>query len=120
VSAFAGPQPGSKGLESGRNYMVGCPDKTLDLSIQRNIKVGGARQIQLRLDLFNALNTIVYNARQTQLQLNSPTDPTVRNAQFNADGTINSTRLQPRNAGFGAVTGAQATRNAQVQIRFQF
>ena len=31
VSAFAGPQPGSKGLESGRNYMVGCPDKTLDL-----------------------------------------------------------------------------------------
>ena len=100
--------------------MVGCPDKTLDLSIQRNIKVGGPRQIQLRLDLFNALNTIVYNARQTQLQLNSPTDPTVRNAQFNADGTINSARLQPRNAGFGAVTGAQATRNAQVQLRFQF
>ena len=120
VSAFAGPQPGSVGLESGRNYMVGCPDKTLDLSIQRNIKVGGPRQIQLRLDLFNALNTIVYNARQTQLQLNSPTDPTVRNAQFNADGTINSARLQPRNAGFGAVTGAQATRNAQVQLRFQF
>lgn len=100
--------------------MVGCTDKTLDLSIQRNIRIAGAKQLQLRVDLFNALNTIVYNARQTQLQLNSPTDATVRNAQYNNDGTLNQTRLQPRNAGFGAVTGAQAMRNAQVQLRFQF
>ena len=26
VAAFAGPQTGSLGLESGRNYMAGCPD----------------------------------------------------------------------------------------------
>jgi len=31
-----------------------------------------------------------------------------------------STRLIPQNAGFGAVTGAQAMRTAQVQLRFQF
>jgi hypothetical protein len=120
TSAFAGPLPGSNGLESGRNYMVGCPDHTLDLAVQRNIPVGGAKVIQLRADIFNALNSVIYNNRQTTLQLNSPTDPTIRNSQFNDDGTLNQARLQPRNAGFGAVTSAQAMRSVQLQLRFQF
>ena len=120
VAAFAGPQTGSLGLESGRNYMAGCPDHTLDLSIARNIRLGGARQIQLRLDAFNALNTVVYNGRVTQLQLNSPTDQTVRNAQYLPNGQVDPNRLTPRNAGFGAVTGAQAMRSIQAQIRFSF
>jgi hypothetical protein len=120
TSAFAGPLPGSNGLESGRNYMVGCPDHTLDLAVQRNIPVGGAKVIQLRADIFNALNSVIYNNRQTTLQLNSPTDPTIRNPQFNDDGTLNEARLQPRNAGFGAVTSAQAMRSVQLQLRFQF
>jgi hypothetical protein len=120
VQAFAGPQTGSLGLESGRNYMAGCPDHTLDLSIARNIRLGGSRNVQLRVDVFNALNTVVYNARVTQLQLNSPTDQTVRNAQHLPDGSIDPNRLTPRNAGFGAVTGAQAMRSVQAQIRFAF
>ena len=120
VAAFAGPQTGSLGLESGRNYMVGCPDHTLDLAIARNIRLGGRRQIQLRVDVFNALNTVVYNGRVTQVQLNSPTDQTVRNAQYLADGQVDPNRLTPRNAGFGAVTGAQAMRSIQVQLRFAF
>jgi hypothetical protein len=120
TSAFSGPKTGSLGLESGRNYMTGCPDHTLDLAIARNIRLGGARQIQLRVDLFNALNSTVFSNRVTQLQLNSPTDPTVRNSQYRADGTIDPARLTPRNAGFGAVTAAQAMRSMQLQIRFQF
>lgn len=120
VSSFAGPQFNSLGLESGRNLVVGCPDHTLDLAIARNILFGGNRRVQLRLDLFNALNTVVFNGRQHTLQLNSPTDPTVRNAQYLANGTIDPARLTPRNAGFGAVTTAQNLRSAQVQLRFQF
>jgi len=120
------------GLESGQNYMVGCPDRTVDLSLQRNIRLGGSRNLQLRLDAFNAFNVVVFNARQTQLQLNSPTDLTIRNPQYVANtgdttlapgavGTVlNSTRLLPNNAGFGAVSGAQNLRNLQFQIRFQF
>jgi hypothetical protein len=100
--------------------MAGCPDHTLDLSIARNIRLGGSRNVQLRVDVFNALNTVVYNARVTQLQLNSPTDQTVRNAQHLPDGSIDPNRLTPRNAGFGAVTGAQAMRSVQAQIRFAF
>jgi hypothetical protein len=120
VQAFAGPEAGSLGLESGRNMLVGCPDHTLDLSIARNIRLGGNRQIQLRLDAYNALDTVVYNGRVTELQLNSPTDQTVRNAQYLANGQVDPNRLTPRNAGFGAVTGAQAMRSIQAQIRFSF
>jgi hypothetical protein len=132
VESFTGPQPGSLGLESGQNYMVGCPDRTVDLSLQRSIRLGGSRSMQFRLDAFNAFNVVVYNARQAQLQLNSPTDLTVRNPQYvakegdttlapGATGSVlNSTRLLPNNAGFGAVSGAQNLRNLQAQIRFQF
>jgi hypothetical protein len=120
VRAFSGPLPGSVGLESGRNVMVGCPDHTLDLAIARNIRIGGSRNVQLRVDLFNALNTVVYNGRVTTLQLNSPSDQTVRNSQYLSDGTLDPSRLLPRNAGFGAVTGAQPLRSVQAQIRFEF
>ena len=95
-------------------------DHTLDLAIARNIRLGSVRQVQLRIDMFNALNTVIYNSFVTQLQLNSPTDQTVRNSQYNADGTLNPARLRPRSAGFGAVNGAQAMRTIQLQLRFQF
>jgi hypothetical protein len=44
----------------------------------------------------------------------------VRNAQYLADGSVDPNRLIPRTAGFGAVTGAQAMRSIQAQIRFSF
>jgi hypothetical protein len=122
TASFAAPGYNSTGLESGSNYLGGCFDNTTDLSIARNIRVGGggARQIQLRLDMFNAFNTVVLDGRVTQLQLNSPTDLTVRNPQFNADGAVNAARLKPKDAGFGAATSAQSMRTIQVQLRFQF
>jgi Carboxypeptidase regulatory-like domain len=120
TSSFSGPQYGSLGLESGRNVLAGCPDHTVDLAIARNIPVGKGRSAQFRVDLFNAFNTVVYSSVVTQLQLNSPTDQTVRNPQYNSDGTLNTARLLPKNAGFGAVNGAQAMRTVQVQLRFQF
>ena len=30
----------------------------MDLSIARNIRLGGGRQIQLRVDMFNAFNSV--------------------------------------------------------------
>jgi hypothetical protein len=120
TSAFSGPLPGSVGLESGRNYMVGCPDKTTDLAISRMFKLGGARTAQFRLEMFNAFNVVVYNARQTQLQLVSPTNQTIRNSQFLADGTVDPNRMKTTAAGFGAVTGAQPLRTIQAQLRFSF
>jgi hypothetical protein len=132
VNAVTGPTFNSLGLESGRNVMIGCPDHTLDLAVARNIRLGGGRNFQIRLDAFNALNSYVINNRNASIQFTSPTDLTVRNNQYNADGTLVSNRLTPRNAGFGAATAAQNrspdggvntgnyNRTIQLAFRFQF
>jgi hypothetical protein len=60
------------------------------------------------------------NGRNTTINYTSPTDLTILNSQYNADGTIPSNRLLPRNAGFGAATGAEALRSFQAMIRFSF
>jgi hypothetical protein len=120
TAAFAGPTYNSLGLESGSNLLSGCFEKSMDLSIARNIRLGGGKQIQLRVDLFNAFNWVSLTGRQNQLQLNSPTDLTIRNNQFLADGTLNPARVRPRDAGYGAATGAADMRTAQLQLRFQF
>lgn len=120
TAAVTGPTYRSLGLESGRNILRGCPDKTVDLALMREIRMGGARRLEVRLDVFNAFNAVVITGRQTQIQYNSPTDLTVRNSQTRADGSIDPARSTPRTAGFGAATAAQAMRNVQVQIRFGF
>jgi hypothetical protein len=121
TAAFQGPTYNSIGNESGTNLLTGCADHTLDLTVQRNIRISGSRSLQFRVDAFNVLNTVVFNARATAIQYNNPADPTtIRNAQFNADGSIVSTKLLPKDAGAGAVTGAQAMRTVQVQFRFTF
>jgi hypothetical protein len=120
VAAVTGPTFNSVGLESGRNVMRGCPDKTVDLSLSRDIRVGGNRRLQLRVDAFNAFNSVIYDLRQSQIQFNSPTDLTIRNSQFLPNGQIDPTRLQPRNAGFGAATRALQMRTINVYARFAF
>ena len=42
----------------GRNTFRGPRYATLDLSLTRTIGLGGARQAQLRVDVYNALNTL--------------------------------------------------------------
>ena len=56
TAAFQGPLVGSVGLESGNGYLHGCFQSVLDLSIARNIRLGGSRTLQLRVDMFNAPN----------------------------------------------------------------
>jgi hypothetical protein len=120
TAAVTGPQYGSVGLESGRFLLGGCPDRTVDLAIARNVRLGGNRNLQFRLDIFNAFNVVVINDRERNVIYRSPTDLTVVNSQYLADGSLDPARLTPRTAGFGAATGAQPMRNLQLQIRFAF
>ena len=55
-TALSGPQVGSVGLESGRNYLTGCKNHMMDLAIQRTIRLGGGRAIDLRVDMYNVFN----------------------------------------------------------------
>ncbi len=120
TAAVAGPTVGSVGLESGQNYLTGCFENFMDLAIARNFRMGGTRLVQLRLEMFNAFNTVVYSARNTTVNFQSPTDQTVVNPQYNPDGSLVSTRIRPTDAGFGAATNAFGLRSMQAQIRFQF
>ena len=139
AAAVSGPQYGSVGLESGRNYLIGCPDYTTDLAIARNFPFGGGRQFQVRLDAYNAFNIAVVTDRQRTANFRSPTDMTLTNPQYvvnpgdttlapGASGTaIAPGRDLPRNAGFGAAnnwsTNAinnQYGRFIQLTVRVQF
>ena len=127
LNAVTGPGYFSTGLESGRNILLGCADHTVDLAIARNIRLGGGRSVQLRLDAFNAFNTAIITGRQTQIPYNSPTDLTMRNSQLLADGTVDPAKLKPRDAGFGAANAWSTNSNntnyqrvIQVTVRFAF
>ncbi len=120
-AAMAPPTYGSVGMESGRNTLRGCFNKNLDMSVVRRIRVGSEKyRLELRADVFNATNAVVINGRSTSAQFNNPTSLTLVNSQYNADGSLNQSRLTPRNAGFGAATSAATLRNIQLQLRFQF
>jgi hypothetical protein len=120
VNAVRGPQFGSVGLESGRNVLRDCADKIVDLAISRDIRMGGNRTLELRVDMYNAFNTVVYNGFNANVQFDNPTNMNVLNSQFNADGSMNQSRLTPRTAGFGAANNALPLRSVQVQVRFSF
>jgi len=121
-AAIKPPTFGSLGMESGRNYMRGCMTRNVDMSLVRRIRVTRSERYraELRADVFNALNTVDINGRNTTAQFTSPTNLTMVNSQFNADGSLNASRLQPKNAGFGAANSARGLRNIQLQLRFQF
>src|SRR4029079_17841638 len=69
TAAFQGPLSNSVGLESGAGYMKGCFASALDLSIARNIRLPGGRNLQLRADLFNAPNAAGITNRNTTLSM---------------------------------------------------
>jgi hypothetical protein len=121
TSAFSGPQPNSLGLESGLNYMRGCADKTIDLALARNIRFGGSRSIQFRVEAFNVFNTVVITGRNASMQMASlATADTAINLPYDANGNLIGNRDRPQGAGFGVATAAAPLRTVQAQIRFQF
>jgi hypothetical protein len=121
TTAFLGPVAGSDGLESGNGYVQGCFVSSLDLAIARTVKLGGSRSVQLRVDVFNLFNQAGIIARQTTMNLTSPSDPaTITNLPFDSDGNVVGARARPTGAGFGVATDYQPPRSIQVQARFSF
>jgi Carboxypeptidase regulatory-like domain len=121
TAAFQGPLVGSLGLESGNNYVKGCFQSVLDLSIARNVRLPKGRLIQLRVEMFNAPNAAIITGRNTTMNLSNPTDPvTITNLPFDSSGNLITSRVRPRDAGFGVANAYINPRTVQAQIRFQF
>jgi hypothetical protein len=116
---ITGPTYGSMGMESGRNYLHNCPTRELDMNIVRRISIKERFKLELRLDVFNAPNAVQISSISSTATFNNPTAMTLANNQYNGT-TLNSSRLTPSTAGFGAATAAQAMRNIQLEARFQF
>jgi hypothetical protein len=123
TAAFQGPLAGSVGLDSGSGYLKGCFISTLDLSISRVIRLGRERQIQLRIDTFNAFNQAGITDRNTTMNLANTTAgaaTAITNLPYDASGNLIPSLSLPRNAGFGVATNYQVPRSVQAQIRFSF
>jgi hypothetical protein len=121
AAAFQGPLGNSDGLESGAGYLRGCFESQIDLTIARNIRLGGARNLQLRVDMFNAPNAAGITGRNTTMNLVNPTDPvTTSNLPYDASGNILPNRVRPNQSGFGQATAWQNPRAVQFTARFSF
>jgi hypothetical protein len=116
---IAGPTYGSMGMESGRDYLHMCPARELDMNIVRRISIKERFKLEFRLDVFNLPNAVQINTINSTATFNNPTSMTLVNNQYNGT-TLNSSRLTPATAGFGAATAAAAMRNIQLEARIQF
>jgi hypothetical protein len=116
---ITGPTYGSMGMESGRDILHNCPTREWDMNIVRRISIKERLKLELRLDVFNAPNAVQISSISSTATFNNPTAMTLANNQYNGT-TLNSSRLTPSTAGFGAATAAQAMRNIQLEARFQF
>lgn len=116
TGAFAPPQPGSIGLESGLNYMNGCGNNVLNLSLSRHFPVGNGRNLEIRVDAFNALDQVIYTGRNTTLNVASLNNPTPTNLARDAAGNLIPANIR----GFGAVTAVAPPRQMQLLARFTF
>jgi hypothetical protein len=120
MSAFAPPQVGSVGLESGVDYLRGCWQQQFDLALQREFRFGEKARLSFRLDAFNAFNQSHITGRNTTYQVASTTDSTIVNSPFDANGNLLPSRVKPNASGFGQATGWQNARQLQAWLRFTF
>ena len=126
VAAFTIPTVGSKGLESGRNFLYRAPINSWDLSLSKEFKFTEQIKVELKLDAFNALNHTQFDGINTTLNVTSLTNSTPTNLAgpdpikiVNATtGAITFNRAPL--TGFGAVTSVRPPRNMQISARFQF
>src|SRR6185436_3192749 len=116
AAAFGVQLPGSLGLESGRNYMVGPGINNVDLSLQKTFNLDEKRKFELRVDAFNALNHTQFSGVNSNLNFSSLSNLTPTNLPFDAAGNF----LLGQKNGFGTVNGARDPRILQMVARFVF
>jgi hypothetical protein len=116
TAAFAPPQPGSLGLESGRNWLTGPGVNNLDLSIQKSFALYGRSRLEFRADAFNALNHTQFSGVNATANYASLTATTPSNLPYDAQGNF----IFANRNGFGTVSGARDPRIIQLALRLKF
>jgi hypothetical protein len=114
TSCFAPPQPGSKADESARFFLWSPPIANLDMSVSKVFPVGKRVKMEVRLDVFNALNHTQFTGVNATANFASLTDPTITNLPYDASGNL------VRNNGFGSINGVAPPRTLQLVTRLTF
>ena len=89
TAAFVAPAQFTYG-NAGRNIVIGPGIFTTDMSLMRNVRLGGAKSLQFRLEAFNVFNSPVWG------------DPNLSMANPTLFGTISTTRTPMRELQIGA------------------
>jgi hypothetical protein len=114
TACFAPPQPGSTGDETPRFFARNPPLNNLDLSVSKNFLATHGMKFEVRLDMFNALNTDQFTGVNNTANFASLTDRTITNLPYDAQGKL----VQPN--GFGTINGTAPPRTLQLVTRVTF
>jgi len=129
AACFSAPMPGSRGLESGLNWLYNPGLVNFDVALQRDISIKERVHLQFRVDAFNVFNHANFTGLNTTLNFNAYPNsngivtgqPTLANnaTPYNASGQLVNV------TGFGAVTSPAAgapggPRVLQLLARFSF
>ena len=114
TSCFAPPKPGSNGDESARFFLWAPPIVNLDMSVSKVFPVGKRVKMEVRLDMFNALNHTQFTGVNDTANFKSLTDPTITNLPYDASGNL------VNNNGFGSINGVAPPRTLQLVTRLTF
>ena len=121
AAGFAAPLVGSVGLESGADYLRGCFQSVLDMSIARNIRLGRQPAAAAAGGRVQRAEPGDRDRPQHDAQRGQPDrSGTAANLPFDASGAPIASRSLPKNAGFGVANAYQSPRTMQAQIRFSF
>jgi hypothetical protein len=108
------PQPGSKGDESPRYFVRNPPLNNLDLSVSKNFAIVHGAKFEIRLDMFNILDTVQFTGVNNTVNFASLTDRTITNLPYDAQGNL------VRRNGFGTINGVAPARTLQLVARLTF
>jgi hypothetical protein len=113
-ACFAPPQPGSNGNETPRLFARNPPLNNLDLSVSKNFPIAHGLKFEIRLDMFNVLDTVQFTGVNNTANFASLTNATITNLPYDAQGN-----LVQRN-GFGTINGTAPPRTLQLVTRVTF
>ena len=102
-ACFAPPQPGSKGDETPRFFARNPPLNNVDLSVSKNFPIAHGMKAEIRLDIFNLLDTVQFTGVNNTVNFASLTEqdhhqPAVQRGG-DADATKRIRHHQRRRAG---------------------
>ena len=124
TTCFFAPAPGSKGLESGVNWLNAPGLVNFDVAVQKQFSIQERLHLQFRIDAFNIFNHPNFTTLNTTLNFTAgyPNNVTIANSPYDSAGKLNQNGFGTPSTSLITNTNVQAPtpRILQILIRIQF